>query len=78
MGRSEVSLKHANATSNFLPSLSSIPALTGVKVASPRVLPVYPSFYLRLIKQHKYVEFYPSKRHRKPMLVLVRGVSIGI
>jgi hypothetical protein len=76
MGRSEVSLKHANATSNFLPSFSSFLALTGVNVASPRVLPVYPSFYLKLRQHFDFVEFYPSKRHRKPILLLIKRGSI--
>jgi hypothetical protein len=58
--------------------LSNSPKSLILLMASPRVLPVYPSFYLRLIEQHNYVEFYSSRRHRKPMLVVARGVSIGI
>jgi hypothetical protein len=47
-----------------------------ISMASPRVLPVYPSFYLRLRKHYNFIEFYPSKRHRKPMLLLIKRGSV--
>ena len=58
--------------------LSNTPKSLISLMASPRVLPVYPSCYLRLREHHNYVEFSPSRRHRKPVLVLVIDVSIGI
>jgi len=46
--------------------------------AFPRVLPSYLSFCLRLRRHQNLVEYDPSKRYRKPLLVLVRGVLIVV
>jgi hypothetical protein len=48
----------------------------GANAASPRVLPVYPSFYVKLRQHFNSVEFYPSRKHEKPMVVFARSVSI--
>jgi hypothetical protein len=47
-------------------------------MASPRVLPVYPSLYLLLKKHYDFFEFYPFKRYRKPLLLRERSVIIKI
>jgi hypothetical protein len=48
-----------------------MPSLLLLAVASPEGLPIHPQCYLRLRQEHKFVKFYPSKRHHIPILVMV-------
>jgi hypothetical protein len=42
-------------------------------LASPRVLPVYPSFLLPLRQHQNLVEFYPSRGHSEAVAFLSKG-----
>ena len=42
-------------------------------MVTPRVLPIYPCCFIRIISNQNHYEFYPSKRHTKPIILWQSG-----